>query len=238
MNKILKIITGNIILFSLTACNISIVPDAQTYKSTTIREFLYKIPTVNNINLNFNGSFNGKVFNIKGEPVEGINVSARTIDDDINWVSETKITDKNGEYKISNAPVGVRIMITISKDNIFKTRTEIIETGKVLEDNPAVNTFNFDKYYTLDTTLFRIYLYDSNKNQIKTGAVKFESLDPTFIYNKEFSVKSENIIYTPSTEPLPINTKFKLTAKANNKEVEKIVQTEQSKIYTNIEFIM
>lgn len=238
MNKILKQSFVFLLILNTFACNISVVPDASSYKPTTIREFLYKIPLFDNSTIDYSGSFNGKVFNRKGEAVEGVSVSAKTIDDDINWTSETKLTDKEGKYSISKAPIGVRIAITITKDNIFKTRTEILETGKALKDNPLINTFDFDKYYTLDTTMFRVYLYDENKNKINSGSVKFESLDPNFEYVKEFPVKSENIIYTPSTEPLPINTKFKLTAKANNKEIEKVVQTEQSKLYTNVEFVM
>lgn len=224
--KNVKYIITILILSTAYSCNNDI--DTITNKTT-----------INNlIDLKYNGNFNGQVFDRKGLEVEGVMVNAKSIDSNINWVSENKITNKNGEYSFNNAPVGVRLSITISKDGINKTKTEVIETGINLKNNPLINTFNFNSYYSLDATLIKIFLFDEQKNEVKNAIVKIESLSENFNFVREYTVQGENIVYSSSKEPLPINTRFKITVKSKSKEKEQIITTEPIKIYNEINFII
>ncbi|MFN8578208.1 MAG: carboxypeptidase-like regulatory domain-containing protein [Candidatus Sericytochromatia bacterium] len=220
-------------LFCLYSC---VNPSSQDIKQSNSLKQIIKDSVNKNEEIKYIGSFNGQVFNRKGEVLEGVSVSAKSLENEIKWESEIKLTNSNGEYSFNNVPTGARILITISKDGVSKTKTEVVETGKTLKDNPSINTFNFNSFYSLDSTLIKVLLFDEQKNQINEGLVKLESLDPNFVFVREYKILSENIAYSSSKEPLPINTKFKIIVKAKGKEKEQIITTEPSKIYNEIIF--
>lgn len=234
MNQVFKHFSLSL-LFCLYSC---VNPSSQDIKQSNSLKQIIKDSVNKNEEIKYIGSFNGQVFNRKGEALEGVSVSAKSLENEIKWESEIKLTNSNGEYSFNNVPTGARILITISRDGVSKTKTEVVETGKTLKDNPSINTFNFNSFYSLDSTLIKVLLFDEQKNQINEGLVKLESLDPNFVFVREYKILSENIAYSSSKEPLPINTKFKITVKAKGKEKEQIITTEPSKIYNEIIFII
>lgn len=89
-----------------------------------------------------NATFNGTVYDTSGVPVEGANVNAVSIDSAISWKGDTQITS-GGSYVFRNAPVGVRLQITASKDGwTSRTRTEVLKSN--LTGDPNANKFDFE----------------------------------------------------------------------------------------------
>lgn len=238
MNKIIKL-SFSIFVFTIYSCSVPTVNSSPTNNSTTQNHSnqtnASPIASPTNPPLPDNIqkiSFDGTVYNRAGLTVDGVTVKVSSIEPDIKWESETKV-DKSGKYFFKDAPVGLRLSVTISKDGISKTRTEVLTTD--LKDDPLANTFDFKGFYSLDSTLFKIMIFDKNNNQINNANIKVESLDPSFTFSRDLTVKGD-ATYSPSTEPLPINTKFKITVKVDNKLVERTVTTQAGKIYNEINF--
>lgn len=92
-------------------------------------------------------TFNGKVFDASGTPVDAATVSAKSVDPNVNWVGESQATI-NGAYVFRNAPVGARIEIMATKAGwTTKVRTEVIKSN--LQGDSAANTFDFDGIFTI-----------------------------------------------------------------------------------------
>ncbi|MFN8672509.1 MAG: Ig-like domain-containing protein [Candidatus Sericytochromatia bacterium] len=103
-------------------------------------------------------TFNGRVYDTSGVPVDGATVTAKSVDPsviwsdnpcypNINWVGEAQQT-QSGAYVFRNAPVGVRLEITVKKDGwTTRTRTEVLKSN--LQGDPNVNVFEFGVKYQL-----------------------------------------------------------------------------------------
>jgi len=92
-------------------------------------------------------TFNGKVFDPNGVPVDGASVNAKAIDAGVNWVGEAQSTI-GGAYVFRNAPVGARIVITVTKDGwTTRSRSEVLKSN--LQGDPLANVFDFSTIYAI-----------------------------------------------------------------------------------------
>ncbi|MFN8671678.1 MAG: carboxypeptidase-like regulatory domain-containing protein [Candidatus Sericytochromatia bacterium] len=86
-------------------------------------------------------TFNGKVYDTSGVPVENATVTAKSVDPAVTWVGEAQQT-QSGAYVFRNAPVGARLEITVKKDGwTTRTRTEVLKSN--LQGDPNANVFEF-----------------------------------------------------------------------------------------------
>ncbi|MFN8578594.1 MAG: carboxypeptidase-like regulatory domain-containing protein [Candidatus Sericytochromatia bacterium] len=92
-------------------------------------------------------TFSGKIFDPNGNLVEGVTVSAKAIDAGVNWsCNNTQFT--NGKYVFRNAPVGARLLITVTKDGwTTRARSEVLKSN--LQGDPMVNIFDFSTIYSI-----------------------------------------------------------------------------------------
>jgi len=104
-------------------------------------------PTGSNPDISTLATFNGRVFDVNGSPVEGATVSARSIDPGVEWVGEAQQT-LGGAYVFRNAPVGARIEITATKAG-FTTRTIVDVLKSNLTGNPDANRYDFSGIYAI-----------------------------------------------------------------------------------------
>jgi hypothetical protein len=87
-------------------------------------------------------TFNGTIYDTNGVPVDGAKVVATSIDPSVTWKGEDQIT-AGGSYVFRNAPVGVRVLITVSKDGwTTRTQTQVLKSN--LTGNPDANKFDFE----------------------------------------------------------------------------------------------
>jgi hypothetical protein len=108
------------------------------------------------MSLDISGSatFNGKVFDPNGVPVDGVKINANTFscgtNDSIknNWIEEAQITRIDGSYVFRNAPAGGRIRITITKDG-WTTRSRNVILKSNLQGDPLANVFDFSTIYAI-----------------------------------------------------------------------------------------
>ena len=92
-------------------------------------------------------TFNGKVVDPSSVPVDGAKVSAKAIDPGVTWASEEQLT-AGGAFVFRNAPVGARILITVTKDGwTTRQRTEVLKSN--LTGDPLANKFDFDGIYAI-----------------------------------------------------------------------------------------
>ncbi|MFN8577580.1 MAG: hypothetical protein U0354_12045 [Candidatus Sericytochromatia bacterium] len=92
-------------------------------------------------------TFNGKVYDPNGVPVDEATVNARAIDAGVNWVGEAQKTI-GGAYVFRNAPVGARIVITVTKDGwTTRSRSEVLKSN--LQGDPTANVFDFSTIYAI-----------------------------------------------------------------------------------------
>jgi hypothetical protein len=86
-------------------------------------------------------TFNGTIYDTNDVPVDGAKVTATSIDPAVTWKGEDQIT-AGGSYVFRNAPVGVRVLIVVSKDGwTTRTQTQVLKSN--LTGNPASNKFDF-----------------------------------------------------------------------------------------------
>ncbi|MFN8672507.1 MAG: Ig-like domain-containing protein [Candidatus Sericytochromatia bacterium] len=85
-------------------------------------------------------TFNGKVYDTAGVPVDGATVTAKSVDPTIKWVGEAQQT-QSGSYIFRNAPV-TTIEISVKKDG-WTTRTRIVNTRSSLPNYLNTNVFEF-----------------------------------------------------------------------------------------------
>jgi len=92
-------------------------------------------------------TFNGKVFDPNGVPVDGATVNAKSVDSGVNWTGESQVT-VGGAYVFRNAPVGARIAITVTKDGwTTRSRSEVLKSN--LQGDPTANVFDFSTIYAI-----------------------------------------------------------------------------------------
>lgn len=88
-------------------------------------------------------TFNGKVYDKNGFPLNDIKVSAKSIDPNVKWEGQEQLT-QSGSYVFRNAPVGVKLEILAKKQN-WTTRTRIEVLKSNLTGDPQANIFDFGK---------------------------------------------------------------------------------------------
>ncbi|MEK7432741.1 MAG: carboxypeptidase-like regulatory domain-containing protein, partial [Cyanobacteriota bacterium] len=100
-------------------------------------------------------TLSGKVFDISGVPVDDAIVTAKSVDPSVSWTGvynpcyDTGIKwsgegqkTQSGAYVFRNAPVGVRLEITVKKEG-WTTRTRIEVLKSNINGDPNANIFDF-----------------------------------------------------------------------------------------------
>ncbi|MFN8576498.1 MAG: von Willebrand factor type A domain-containing protein [Candidatus Sericytochromatia bacterium] len=178
-------------------------------------------------------TFNGVVYDRNGNKLNGVTVNAKAIDDGVNWVGETQQT-VDGAYVFRNAPIGARLLITITKDGVSRSRSEVLKSN--LQGDPTANVFDFSTIYSIDGTTLRVFLFDDKNQEVKDATIKVESLDPNFKYFQQKILTNVNYWVSSYNETLPINTQFKITVNANGKQKERIITTVGGLYYNEVKF--
>lgn len=217
---------------TINSVNASSSPFPQATASSTVNT-QPSGDTGNTSDVKERATFNGNVLDRNGNPVDGATVTARSIDSGVNWAGETQVT-VGGVYVFRNAPSGARIEITVTKDGVSKTRSEVLKSN--LTGDPYANVFDFSSTYSLDNTLLKIYVFDGQNQPVNNSNIKIESLDPSFSFSKEYTLKNNHLLIMNSQETIPVNTKFKITVNANNKVKEREIVTAPSQFYNEIKF--
>jgi len=109
-------------------------------------------------------TFNGTVYNVNEKIMEGVKVTAKSIDlpENESWQEETATV--NGAYVFRNAPVGTRIMITVEKDGSTITQIAVLKSN--LQGDPDANKYDFGNNNT-----FFFFNPDELKKTTLTGKI-------------------------------------------------------------------
>jgi len=86
-------------------------------------------------------TFNGKVFDRNGVPVDNATVSAVSSDAGVTFTAQPQTT-VGGSYVFRNAPVGSRILVTVTKSG-WTTRQQTVVLKSNLTGDPNANVLNF-----------------------------------------------------------------------------------------------
>lgn len=165
-------------------------------------------------------TLNGKVYGPDGTPLDGVRITARSVDSNISWVSEEQIT-MNGTYVIRNAPVGARVEITASDGKDTKIRTEVLKSN--LQGDPYANVYDFGgknsfdstaKDYTIGVTHVSGQIYDGDNQLINVATVKIQSMDPNNPWFKTFITTNG----TYNFDEVPTGIDVQITVRVNDKE--------------------
>ena len=85
-------------------------------------------------------TFNGKVFDDTNAPLDGVKVSAKSLNGNVNYTAET--VSAGGTYAFNNAPAGVQIEITAEKEGYTtRRRVEVLKSNK--DGDPNANRYDF-----------------------------------------------------------------------------------------------
>lgn len=96
-------------------------------------------------------TFRGNVLDDAGTPLEGLKVTAKSLNTAVNFSAETTTT-KDGTYSFNNAPTGVQIEIVAAKPGFTtRKRIEVLKSSKV--GDPDSNSYNFGANGDLNTAL-------------------------------------------------------------------------------------
>jgi hypothetical protein len=136
-------------------------------------------------------TFNGKVYDFYGKPVERAKVTAKVLQPKSTWVGEDQFTT-NGSYVFRNAPIGSIIEINVSKEG-WTTQTQYLLTKSNLTGDPEINILDFGGP---KNQLFAI----QDEPQINSVMVNEQAIntlglgDPTFNLGYLELVNSTNLI--------------------------------------------
>ena len=85
-------------------------------------------------------TFNGKVYDDTNAPLDGVKVTARSLNTSV--VYEVETTTAGGTYAFNNAPAGVQIEITASRAGYTtRRRVEVLKSNK--QGDPDANRYDF-----------------------------------------------------------------------------------------------
>ncbi|MFN4151438.1 MAG: hypothetical protein ACK4IX_10880, partial [Candidatus Sericytochromatia bacterium] len=151
-------------------------------------------------------TLNGTIYDNNGIPLDGVKVSAVSLEPNISWSVED--TTVGGVYLFRNAPVGARIEIIASKGNSIRKRVEALKSN--LNGNPGLNKIDFSNEYALGTTKLEGSVYDGDAKLITSGVeVTGESLDTLNKWNGIAEFKSGRYYFSD----VPDDVRVKITVK-------------------------
>lgn len=85
-------------------------------------------------------TFQGKIFDEDYAPLDGVNVTAKSLNISVPYTAET--TSTGGAYAFNNVPYGVKILLTASKSGFTtRFREEVLKERSILD--PTSNQFDF-----------------------------------------------------------------------------------------------
>ncbi|PKL76727.1 MAG: hypothetical protein CVV27_08780 [Candidatus Melainabacteria bacterium HGW-Melainabacteria-1] len=85
-------------------------------------------------------TFNGKIFDALGNPLDGVEVKVRSLNTSVPFEAIT--TTAGGTFAFNNAPAGVQIEITATRPGYApRSRTEVLKSNK--QGDPNANRFDF-----------------------------------------------------------------------------------------------
>lgn len=107
-------------------------------------------------------TFNGAVFDDTQSPLDDVNVSARSLNSAVEWSEQTQTV--GGTYVFNNAPSGVQIEITASKEGFStRSRVEVLKSNK--EGDPSANRYDFGNN-GVETRFSKDYLSLSERPEV------------------------------------------------------------------------
>ncbi|MFN4152013.1 MAG: vWA domain-containing protein, partial [Candidatus Sericytochromatia bacterium] len=138
----------------------------------------------------------------------------------------------DGHYVFRNAPVGTRILITVTVDGFTKTQTQVLRSN--LTGNPDANKFDFDGAKAIDARPLFGRVYDINDNLITSDVeVIAESIDSSNPWIDKATVTQGTYRF----ENIPVGVKnLKITVKAKGKEVSREYTYNDSLAYNYLHF--
>ncbi len=96
--------------------------------------------TAVDISVAANTTFNGKVFDLNGSPLDDVKIEARSLSEAVPYNVEAKTV--GGTYTFNDAPAGVQIEIIASKEGFAtRRRVEVLKSNK--NGVPASNRYDF-----------------------------------------------------------------------------------------------
>lgn len=139
-------------------------------------------------------TFNGKVYDPNLVPIDGVTITSKSIEQNVNWIGENQIT-VGGAYVVRNAPVCADVLITASKDG-YTTRTKKVTLKSSLYGDPLANVFDFNGVYAIQD--------EPEITQVKVNGkiIESSSLGDEFINNQPLNSK-------PTIDNLKLNSQIK-----------------------------
>ncbi len=98
------------------------------------------LPSQEDISIVERTTFNGKIYDDTNAPLDGVTVTARSLNPSVSY--EVSTTTAGGTYAFNNAPAGVQIEITVSRQGYTPVRRiEVLKSNK--QGDPNANRFDF-----------------------------------------------------------------------------------------------
>ncbi len=97
-------------------------------------------PTQEDISIIERTTFNGKVYDDTNAPLDGVTVTAKSLNSSVAY--EVSTTTAGGTYAFNNAPAGVQLEITASRNGYTtRRRVEVLKSNK--QGDPDANRYDF-----------------------------------------------------------------------------------------------
>ncbi len=171
-------------------------------------------------------TFNGRIYDKNGVTVDDATVSAVSAEPGVTYVAQEQKTS-GGSYVFRNAPVGTRILVTVTKNGFSKQQTVVLKSN--LTGDPGANTLNFGTDNTLTSnggtngsvryaidspeliqgqTRISGKVYDINGNLIDGATVSAESVNSSINWTSSIQMTSQG---NYSFDNVPAGIKIKIT---------------------------
>lgn len=153
-----------------------------------------------------NTTFNGKVFDFEGNPLEGVKVVARSLSSSSSFERET--VTKGGSYSFNNAPAGIQIEIVASLAGYAsRRRVEVLKSNT--DGTPQLNRYDFGTDGSPGSTGSAITALDDSPEVIKVTPGRGASgVDPG---------ASISLSFSEAMDPESVEDTFSIRAYSNTR---------------------
>jgi Ca-activated chloride channel family protein len=119
-------------------------------------------------------TFNGKIFDEEGNPVDGATVKVRSLNSSVPFEATT--VTAGGTYAFNNAPSGVQVEIILSKEGFTdRSRIEVLKSNK--QGDPNANRYDFGTGVAGAPTFSAGYNGLTDKPEVRAAAWLREKAD-------------------------------------------------------------
>ena len=143
-------------------------------------------------------TFNGKVYDDTNAPLDGVLVTAKSLNSSVDY--EVSTTTAGGTYAFNNAPAGIQIEITASRQGYTtRRRVEVLKSNK--QGDPNANRYDFGT--DGGTTTFGVAynaLSDKPEVTMVTPGRNAAGVDPTSSFVLKFSEPMDRKTVTDNFE--------------------------------------